>query len=124
MPAKPNESVTEVDTHVGRMIRAIRKERGISQETLAEALGVSFQQVQKYENGTNRISASKMFAAGAALDVAPGTFFEGLGGSGQLPPIVSAFFQEDGAKELAEGFLKLNSNQRRALSSLIASMTE
>ena len=124
MPSRPNDSVTEIDVHVGSMIRAIRKERGISQETLAEALGVTFQQIQKYELGRNRISASKMFAASELLAVSPGAFFEGIKASDTSPSIMGAFFMEDGAKEVAEGFLKLSQTQRRAVVALIASMTE
>ena len=62
-----NDSVTPVDQHVGKMIRAVRKSKGISQEALGDALGISFQQVQKYELGANRVSASKMFAAARSL---------------------------------------------------------
>lgn len=67
-----------VDVHVGQRIRMIRKDRGMSQSELADALGITFQQVQKYERGFNRISASKMFEAAKALDVPPAWFFEGL----------------------------------------------
>ena len=56
-----------VDRHVGLRIRMRRKEMGISQERLAEALGITFQQVQKYERGANRVSASKLYEIAAAL---------------------------------------------------------
>lgn len=67
-----------VDLHVGARIRLARKDRGMSQEALADALGLTFQQVQKYERGSNRISASKMFEASKALDLPPAWFFEGV----------------------------------------------
>ena len=67
-----------VDSHVGRQMRARRELRGIPQKELARQLGLSFQQVQKYESGANRISASKMWQLCEALDVLPGYFFEGL----------------------------------------------
>lgn len=67
-----------VDLHVGARIRLIRKDRGMSQSELADALGITFQQVQKYERGFNRISASKMFEASKALGVDPAWFFQGL----------------------------------------------
>lgn len=67
-----------VDVHVGARIRLIRKDRGMSQGELADALGITFQQVQKYERGFNRISASKMFEASKALGVDPAWFFQGL----------------------------------------------
>jgi len=67
-----------VDIHVGRQMRARRELRGLPQKELARQLGISFQQVQKYESGANRISASKMWQLCEVLDVAPGYFFEGL----------------------------------------------
>lgn len=67
-----------VDTHVGRQMRARRELRGLPQKELARQLGISFQQVQKYESGANRISASKMWQLCDVLDVEPGYFFDGL----------------------------------------------
>jgi transcriptional regulator with XRE-family HTH domain len=63
-----------VDVHVGRRIRLRRNVLGLSQEKLADALGVTFQQVQKYERGANRISASRLFQLGKILSV-PIQFF-------------------------------------------------
>lgn len=59
-------------------MRARRELRGLPQKELARQLNISFQQVQKYESGANRISASKMWQLCNVLDVAPGYFFEGL----------------------------------------------
>ena len=59
-------------------MRARRELRGLPQKELARQLGISFQQVQKYESGANRISASKMWQLCEVLDIAPGYFFEGL----------------------------------------------
>ena len=67
-----------VDVHVGRQLRLLRKTKGLTQAQLAEAIGVTFQQVQKYERGANRISASKLFEAGKVLDASPAAFFQGL----------------------------------------------
>ena len=61
-------------------MRARRELRGLPQKELARQLGISFQQVQKYESGANRISASKMWQLCEVLDVMPGYFFEGLEG--------------------------------------------
>ena len=69
---------TPVDLHVGQRLRIGRKLAGLSQEQLAERLGVTFQQVQKYEKGTNRISASRLFGAARLLSVPVSFFFEGL----------------------------------------------
>jgi transcriptional regulator with XRE-family HTH domain len=67
-----------VDVHVGSRVRLLRKARGMSQEDLAKGLGLTFQQVQKYERGFNRISASKLFAIGHVLGAGIPFFFEGL----------------------------------------------
>lgn len=71
-------NANKVDRHVGGRVRARRQVLGISQEKLGSALGVTFQQIQKYEKGTNRISASRLQQIGAALGVPVGYFFEGL----------------------------------------------
>ena len=69
---------SRVDDHVGRRIRECRKALGVSQEKLGDALGISFQQVQKYEIGINRVSASRLWDLAKALDVDVGYFFEGI----------------------------------------------
>jgi transcriptional regulator with XRE-family HTH domain len=67
-----------VDRHVGLHIRMRRKALGISQERLAESLGLTFQQVQKYERGANRVSASKLWEIARALRTNVAYFYEGL----------------------------------------------
>jgi len=67
-----------VDQHVGRMIRVRRRALGMTQHALAARIGMTFQQVQKYERGANRVSASMLHAIAGALDCVPGVFFEGL----------------------------------------------
>ncbi len=67
-----------IDRKIGQRVRSRRLEIGMSQERLAELLGVTFQQVQKYEKGVNRIAASRLFDIAAALDLPAARFFEGL----------------------------------------------
>lgn len=67
-----------VDRRLGQRVRTRRLEIGMSQERLAELLGVTFQQVQKYEKGVNRIAASRLFDISSALDVPVARLFEGL----------------------------------------------
>jgi transcriptional regulator with XRE-family HTH domain len=67
-----------VDRRLGQRVRARRLEIGMSQERLADLLGVTFQQVQKYEKGVNRMAASRLFAIAAALEMPIPRFFEGL----------------------------------------------
>lgn len=66
-----------IDRHVGSRVRMRRMMLGMSQEKLGEALGLTFQQVQKYEKGTNRIGASRLQQISRTLDVPPAFFFEG-----------------------------------------------
>ena len=65
-----------IDVHVGNRLRSRRLVLGLSQEKLGERLGITFQQIQKYEKGTNRVSASKLQAAALVLNVPIGYFFE------------------------------------------------
>ncbi len=69
-----------VDAHVGQRVRQRRWTIGMTQQQLGEKLGVKFQQVQKYETGINRISASRIWEMASALEVPVSYFFEGLAG--------------------------------------------
>jgi len=72
-----------IDQSVGGKVKAQRLRMGLSQEKLGEALGLTFQQVQKYEKGSNRISASKLQQIAQTLNVPPAFFFE-AGGGGRM----------------------------------------
>jgi transcriptional regulator with XRE-family HTH domain len=72
------ESAHPVDLYVGARLRIRRKVLGLSQTQLADALGITFQQVQKYERGANRISASKLYEAAKLLQSPVSYFFDGL----------------------------------------------
>jgi transcriptional regulator with XRE-family HTH domain len=73
-----------VDIYVGSRVRLCRTLKGLSQQKLAQALGLTFQQVQKYERGANRIGASRLFELSRILDVPPSFFFDGApGGDGE-----------------------------------------
>ncbi len=67
-----------VDRRIGQRVRSRRLEISMSQERLAELLGVTFQQVQKYEKGVNRIAASRLFDIATSLEMPVARFFEGL----------------------------------------------
>ena len=81
-----------IDVHVGKRIRMRRLLLGMNQETLANALGLTFQQVQKYEKGTNRIGASRLQQISHILQVPVSFFFEGA-------PTVSVSVRTDGMSE-------------------------
>lgn len=70
--------VHPIDAGVGSQVRALRRQRGLTQTELGKVLGLTFQQIQKYERGTNRISASKLAMLAMALKVPVNVFFEGV----------------------------------------------
>ena len=82
-----NDLAKKVDDQVGRQIRKRRNLLGLTQEQLADALGISYQQVQKYETAANRVSAGRLFEIAAKLDTEIGSFFEGLDPSIALTPV-------------------------------------
>ncbi len=73
-----------VDVHLGLRIRESRRGQGVSQEALATACGITFQQVQKYEKGTNRVSGSMLWMIAQRLGTSVATFYEGLGDHPEL----------------------------------------
>lgn len=81
----------EIDVHIGKRLREARLTRGMSQQALGEALNISFQQVQKYERGSNRIGGSRLWSISNVLETPVGFFFEGLdakGRSKKMPSLV------------------------------------
>jgi transcriptional regulator with XRE-family HTH domain len=74
----PDGGANPIDKHVGARVRLRRTLLGMSQEKLGEALGLTFQQVQKYERGANRVGASRLFDLGRVLDVPVSFFFDGM----------------------------------------------
>lgn len=77
---KTRGAPTDVDKHVGKRLKIRRNLMGMSQDDLAREIGVTFQQIQKYEHGTNRISAGKLFEFAEVMNVMVDFFFEGLPG--------------------------------------------
>lgn len=75
---KDERAANAVDKKLGQRVRARRLEIGMSQERLAELLGITFQQVQKYEKGVNRIAASRLFDIAGALQQPVARFYEGI----------------------------------------------
>jgi transcriptional regulator with XRE-family HTH domain len=96
MARDKTEQPHAVDRHVGRRVQEKRLDLGLTQSALARAVGVSFQQVQKYEKGTNRVSASKLFEMAEFMKVEIPFFFQGLQASqpGVAEEDASAFDHE------------------------------
>lgn len=112
-----------VDVHVGRRVRRRRKEVGFNQQVLGDQLGLTFQQIQKYERGSNRISASKLYEIAHALSVPIGYFFEGADDTKSRPTksytaLPTAIFEELAAdphgRALAEAFLSIRRRKLRS----------
>lgn len=123
-----------VDLHVGGRIRLRRRAIGMSQETLAEALGLTFQQVQKYERGANRVSSSKLYEIARSLKTPMEYFFQGLGDPAAASPYdeadtgdadVHAFLMTNEGMELASVFPKVRKARlRRRILDLVRTMAE
>jgi transcriptional regulator with XRE-family HTH domain len=119
-----------VDRHVGLRIRMRRKELGMSQERLAESIGLTFQQVQKYERATNRVSASKLWEMAKVLRTNVGYFYEGLSDGADGPMAVrndpmQAFLLSNEGAELAHLFPKIRQARvRRKILDLVRAMAD
>ena len=128
-------SPNPIDIHVGLQVRLRRKALKVSQEKLAEALGLTFQQVQKYERGANRISASKLYEIARALRVSIAWFFDGLSDPAAEPveggeeleaaPFAHNFLMSQEGVDLANLFPRLPQRRvRRRLVELVRSLVE
>lgn len=112
-----------VDISVGARIRLARKMRGRSQQGLAEAIGVTFQQVQKYESGANRVSASMLTRIAADLDVPITEFFGPVETAPRVSDDLAAMLGEPGALKLLRGYCQLPRSCKAALVSFIEALT-
>lgn len=106
-----------VDVHVGKRVRHRRWMVGMTQQQLAERVGIKFQQIQKYETGMNRISASRLWDIANALTVPVSFFFEGLGeGENQAQQTLPGDILADKeALELVRSYYAIPETQRRRL---------
>ncbi|WP_282182467.1 helix-turn-helix domain-containing protein [Aliiroseovarius marinus] len=107
-----------VDIHVGKRVRHRRWMVGMTQHQLAEKVGIKFQQIQKYETGMNRVSASRLWDMAAALNVPVSFFFEGLENhaddvNGNAMP--GDILADKEALELVRSYYAIPENQRRRL---------
>jgi transcriptional regulator with XRE-family HTH domain len=102
-PAMTARKPHHIDVHVGSRVRLRRMFIGMSQERLGEKMNLTFQQIQKYEKGTNRIGASRLFQLAEVLKVPVGFFFEGLESAGQRPGELG--FAEPASESYVMGFL-------------------
>jgi len=128
--AAAKKAPNPIDKHVGSRVRMRRMMLSMSQEKLGDALGLTFQQVQKYEKGTNRIGASRLQQISNILQVPVSFFFEGAphipgerhGGLGEAPSpaYVSDFLATSDGLSLTKAFMRIkNSKMRRRIVDLV-----
>ena len=121
MPKVTPRGPNPIDIHVGSRVRLRRQLLKMSQEKLGDELGVTFQQIQKYERGANRVGASRLYRLSRALDVPVQFFFEGLVdetpiagvAEGDQTPIVYDFIQSSDGVTLAESFSRIKDGKVR-----------
>ena len=111
MSDKPNP----IDVHVGRRLRLRRTLLGMSQERLAHLLGLTFQQIQKYERGVNRIGSSRLYELGQILDVPISFFFDDMADGGRAPHALMPGLAEDAPGFAFDGPRELQLDKRETL---------
>ena len=105
-----------VDAHVGKRIRHRRWMVGMTQQQLADQVGIKFQQIQKYETGMNRVSASRLWDIAETLGVHIGFFFEGLDEKRDVAvPVEGDMLADKEALELVRSYYAIPEAQRRRL---------
>jgi Predicted transcriptional regulators len=108
-----------VDVHVGKRVRHRRWMVGMTQQQLAERVGIKFQQIQKYETGMNRVSASRLYEIATALGVPVSFFFEGLGTRADVETetadLPGDLLADKEALELIRSYYAIPEAQRRRL---------
>ena len=122
----------DIDTHVGKRLRLRRTMMGLSQEVVAKAVGITFQQVQKYEKGVNRIGAGRLFEVSRILNVPVDFFYEGLSGAAGQPGAsenesapVMEFVSSGEGLQLSLAFMKIKDTKvRKRVLDLVKSLAE
>ena len=104
-----------VDVHVGKRIRHRRWMIGMTQQQLAEAVGIKFQQIQKYETGMNRVSASRLWDIGRALEVPVSFFFDGLHEENVAAEVEGDILGDKEALQLVRAYYAMPVAQRRQI---------
>ncbi len=105
-----------VDAHVGKRIRHRRWMLGMTQQQLADAVGIKFQQIQKYETGMNRVSASRLWNIAETLGVGISFFFEGIDDASEAGSAANTDIMADKeALELVRTYYAIPETQRRRL---------
>jgi len=122
-----------IDLHVGKRLRRRRRLLGLTQQQLAESIGIRFQQIQKYECGANRVTASRLYELAVALNVPVNYFFEGLAVATPAQPgapandrdlIAADVLSQKETLELIRAYYKLGERPRRRLLDLAKALQD
>jgi transcriptional regulator with XRE-family HTH domain len=120
-----------IDAHVGSRLRMRRIEMGMTQEKLAEAFGLTFQQVQKYEKGMNRMGSSRLQHAADILGVTAPFFFESVvggpykpDGSAPSPAYINEFVSSEDGLRLVKAFMRIRPTLQRRIVALVIDIVD
>jgi len=126
----PKKQANPIDVQVGNRVRIRRMLIGMSQERLGDLLGLTFQQVQKYEKGVNRIGAGRLYEVARILNVPVDFFYEGVGDAprisdAEVAPPVLEFVSSGEGLQLSLAFMKIkDSKVRKRVLDLVKSLSE
>src|ERR1700750_1924695 len=121
----PTRTPDPLDTMVGARIRVLRIHNRISQTDLAEQIGVTFQQVQKYEKGTNRIGASRLSRIATVLGVSVGELFESPGEKSNDSTLLFQLLAEPGALRVLKAYTRTSDPRvRHAIADLVEGIAD
>lgn len=116
----------EIDFHIGKRLRRRRRLLGLTQQQLAESVGIRFQQIQKYECGANRVSASRLFELAQSLDVPAQYFYDGLAVNDEASEDPDAMspdvLSQKETMDLVRAYYKLGERPRKRLLELAKSL--
>jgi transcriptional regulator with XRE-family HTH domain len=115
----------DIDLHVGKRLRRRRRLLGLTQQQLAESVGIRFQQIQKYECGANRVSASRLFELAESLDVPVQYFYEGLSQRDEAanePTLAADILSQKETVDLIRAYYRLGERPRKRLLELAKSL--
>jgi transcriptional regulator with XRE-family HTH domain len=112
----------DIDVHLGKRLRRRRRLLGLTQQQLAGACGVRFQQIQKYECGANRISAARLWQLAEALEVPVGYFYDGLTSKAAPESVPAESLPSEETVDLIRTYYQLGERPRRRLLDLAKSL--
>ena len=126
------KSPNSIDVHVGCRVRLLRRKMGVSQQKLADAVGITFQQMQKYEKGINQISSSRLYQIAQTLQVPPASLFVGIPRRSARrstqattsPGRLFKFIATPDGLAMAKAFMRLDPKLRRQILDLVRAITD